>query len=102
LTTPVITERRDFASAAGHGEDGAGHHFRGSALGRTIRWMVCHFEAPQAKAASRTPRGTAASASSVATMTTGKVIRANVSACQRMPPVPNVGVGRFALKKPWK
>ncbi len=40
------------------------------------------------------PRGTAASPSSVATITTGTVSRASVSEAQRIPPVPNVGVGR--------
>ena len=38
--------------------------------------------------ASRIERGTAASASSAATMTTGTVSRARVSDAQRMPPVP--------------
>ena len=43
----------------------------GLACGSTIRRIVCHFEAPHAMEASRSDRGTAASASSVATMTTG-------------------------------
>ena len=38
-------------------------------------------------------RGTAASASSAATITTGTVSRPSVSDAHRMPPVPNVGVG---------
>ena len=38
-------------------------------------------------------RGTAASASSEATITTGTVRSASVSDAQRIPPVPKVGVG---------
>ena len=64
----------------------------GAEAGSRMSRMVCHFEAPVAKEASRMPRGTAARASSVATMTTGKVIRASVSEHQRRPPVPNTGV----------
>ena len=43
----------------------------GSARGSTMRRIVCHFVAPQASEPSRIERGTAASASSVATITTG-------------------------------
>ena len=65
----------------------------GAAAGRTTRWMVCHLVAPAASEASRMERGTAASASSAATITTGTVSRARVSEAQRIPPVPKVGVG---------
>ena len=64
-----------------------------------MRWIVCHFEAPQESDPSRIPRGTAASASSVATITTGTVMSASVAAAQRIPPVPKVGVGRYSPKK---
>lgn len=64
----------------------------GRALGRMMRLIICHLEAPQARAASRSPRGTAESASSVETMTTGSVIRASVRDAHRMPEVPKVGV----------
>ena len=64
-----------------------------------MRWMVCHFDAPHASEPSRIPRGTALMASSVATITTGTVINASVSAAHTMPPVPKVGVGSVDLKK---
>ena len=51
----------------------------GNALGRTIRRIVCHFPAPHAYDPSRIEFGTAESASSVATITTGSVNRASVS-----------------------
>ncbi len=54
-----------------------------------------------ARDASRIDRGTAARASSDATMTTGTVSRARVRAAQRMPPVPKVGVGSASEKKSW-
>ena len=44
-------------------------------------------------------RGTAARPSSVATITTGTVSRASVSAAHRIPPVPKVGVGSWSAKK---
>ena len=59
--------------------------------GRTTRRVVCHFDARQAGAAPRTLRGTAVSASSVATMTTGSVSSASVRDAQRIPEVPKVG-----------
>ncbi len=73
----------------------------GAAAGRTTRRIVCHLVAPSASEACRMPAGTAASASSVATTTTGTVRRASVRAHQRMPPVPNVGVGSASAKKSW-
>ena len=66
----------------------------GMAWGITMFRMVCHFEAPQAREPSRIERGTAESASSVATITTGTVRSASVSDAHRRPPVPNVGLGR--------
>lgn len=74
----------------------------GRAPGRAMRWIICHLDAPQARAASRTPRGTDERASSVATMTTGRVMSARVREAQRMPPVPKVGEGSLAWKKPSK
>jgi hypothetical protein len=44
-------------------------------------------------------RGTAARASSLATITTGTVSKASVNEAQRMPPVPKVGFGRRSGKK---
>ena len=63
----------------------------GSARGSTIRRIVCHLPAPHAYDPSRIELGTAESASSVATITTGSVNRASVSDAQSRPPVPNVG-----------
>ena len=63
----------------------------GKARGSTMRRIVCHFPAPQAYDPSRIELGTAESASSVATITTGNVSRASVSEAHRRPPVPNVG-----------
>ena len=60
----------------------------GIARGNTMRSMVCHLVAPQANEPSRIERGTAASASSVATITTGKVNSASVMAAHINPPVP--------------
>ncbi len=71
----------------------------GAAAGMTMRCMVCHLDAPHANDPSRMPRGTAASASSVDTMTTGTVIKANVRDAHRTPPVPKVGVGSARWKK---
>ena len=62
--------------------------------GRTTRRVVSSLVAPRASEASRIPRGIAASPSSVATITTGTVSSARVSEAHRMPPVPNVGVGK--------
>ncbi len=59
----------------------------------TIRQIVCHRLAPQAYDPSHIDRGTAFSASSVDTMTTGTVSSASVSDAQRIPPVPKVGDG---------
>ncbi len=70
----------------------------GAAAGSTTRRIVWNFVAPVASEASRIDRGTAPSASSDATMTTGTVSRPSVSEAQRMPPVPNVGVGRRSAK----
>lgn len=56
-----------------------------------MRSIVCHLLAPQAYAPSRIELGTAASASSVVTITTGSVNRASVSEAHRSPPAPNVG-----------
>ncbi len=74
----------------------------GAARGSTIRQIVCHLLAPQANEPSRIERGTAASASSVATITTGNVNRAKVSEAQSSPPLPKVGLPseRRASKKP--
>ncbi len=72
----------------------------GAAAGSTTRAMVCHREAPQARAPSRAPRGTAESASSAATITTGTVSSARVSDAHSTPPVPKVGLfGRRSAKK---
>jgi len=65
----------------------------GAAAGKIIFFIVCHFVAPRASDASLIPRGIVASASSVATITTGTVKSAKVSDAQRIPPVPHVGVG---------
>ena len=46
--------------------------------------------------------GTAASASSVATITTGSVRSANVSDAHTSALLPNVGLGRLAVNRPWK
>ncbi len=73
----------------------------GAAAGSTTRRIVWNFVAPVASDASRIERGTADSASSAATITTGTVSRPSVSDAQRMPPVPNVGVGRRSAKKTW-
>ena len=73
----------------------------GAAAGRTTRRIVWNLVAPVASEASRIERGTAASASSEATMTTGTVSRPSVSDAQRMPPVPKVGVGRRSAKNAW-
>ena len=67
--------------------------------GSTTRSVVSSFVAERASDASRRPRGIAASPSSVATITTGTVSSASVSEAHRMPPVPNVGVGRDSEKK---
>ena len=69
------------------------------AFGSTIWRSVCHWVAPRASAPSRLARGTAASPSSVATMTTGTVSSARVSEAHRSPPVPKVGLGSAAPKK---
>ena len=61
--------------------------------------MVWNFVAPIASDASRIERGTAARASSAATMTTGTVRSASVIEAHRIPPVPYVGVGRASGKK---
>ena len=71
----------------------------GAAAGSTTRRIVWNLVAPMASEASRIERGTAASASSEATMTTGTVRRARVREAQRMPPVPKVGVGSASEKK---
>ena len=71
----------------------------GAAAGTTTRRMVSNLVAPRARDPSRTMRGTAASPSSAATMTTGTVSRASVSAAHRMPPVPKVGAGSDSGKK---
>ncbi len=60
----------------------------GAAAGSTTRSMVWSLVAPMATEASRMERGTAARASSEATITTGTVRRARVREAQRMPPVP--------------
>ena len=70
----------------------------GAAAGSTTRRIVWNFVAPVASDASRIERGTAPSASSDATMTTGTVSRPSVSDAHRMPPVPKVGVGRRSGK----
>ena len=68
----------------------------GAAAGMTTRQVVSNFVAPKARDPSRTMRGTAASPSSVATITTGTVSSASVKLAQRMPPVLNVGVGSIS------
>ena len=73
----------------------------GIARGSTMRWIVCHLLAPQAKDPSRIERGTAANASSVATITTGSVSSDSVRAAQNKPPVPNVGLGSLAENNTW-
>ncbi len=54
----------------------------GAACGTTTCMTVCNLVAPSASDASRSSRGTARSASSVATMTTGSVSTAMVSDAQ--------------------
>ena len=71
----------------------------GNAPGSTILRIVSHLVEPNASEPSRHSRGIAANDSSVATMTTGTVIRARVSEAQNRPPVPNVAV--FALRSAW-
>ena len=71
----------------------------GRARGSTIRQMVCHLLAPQPYEPSRIELGTAASASSVATMTTGTVSSASVNDAHTRPPVPKVGDGSRSGKK---
>ena len=66
--------------------------------GRTTRRVVSSFVAPKCQRPLAVPRGTAASPSSVATMTTGTVSSASVSDAHRMPPVPKVGVGSGSEK----
>ncbi len=60
----------------------------GAAAGTTTRHVVSNFVAPRASEPSRTTRGTAASPSSVATITTGTVSSASVRLAHRIPPVP--------------
>ena len=60
----------------------------GAAAGSTTRTMVWNLVAPMASEASRIERGTAARASSEATITTGTVSSASVRAAHRIPPVP--------------
>ena len=57
--------------------------------------------APQAYEPSRMEPGTAAKASSVATITTGSVSSASVNDAHMMPPVPKVGLGSLAVKRSW-
>ena len=54
----------------------------GNASGSTIFQIVINFVAPSARLPSRSPFGTAFSASSVATIMTGNVITAIVAAAQ--------------------
>ena len=73
----------------------------GSARGRTMRRIVCHFVAPQPYEPSRIEFGTAEIASSVATMTTGSVSSASVSEAHSSPPLPYVGFGSCSAKNSW-
>src|SRR5438093_8614695 len=56
----------------------------GMAWGRTILKIVSSFEAPKARLASRRPWGMARRDSSVATITTGRVITASVKEAHRI------------------
>ena len=60
----------------------------GMACGITILQMVSNFVAPRARLASRNPCGMARNDSSVATMTTGRVITAIVADAQRRAGLP--------------
>ncbi len=64
----------------------------GEASGSNTRSRVWNLVAPRAWELSRTLRGIARIASSVATITTGTVSRPSVRLAQRMPPVPKVGL----------
>ncbi len=81
-------------------EDHAGHH-AGHGAGQMIRWIVCHLLAPAVRA-SRMEPGTAARASSVATMTTGSVRSSKSHGGPEDAAPPNVAWGDWRRKKPWK
>ena len=71
----------------------------GKAIGIETRKRVCDLVEPSAKEPSFIPLGTAFKASSVATITTGKVSIERVKLAHRIPPVPKVGFGNFVEKK---
>ena len=98
LTTPVIISGATSPAARAIARISP-VRIDGMTAGRTTRHIVSNFVAPSASEASRIPRGIAASPSSAETITTGTVRSASVSDAQRMPPVPQVGVGSDSAKK---
>ncbi len=98
LTTPVIMRGATSPAARAMARIKP-VRMEGITAGSTTRQVVSNWVAPSASDDSRMPRGTEARPSSVETITTGTVSRAMVSEAQRMPPVPNVGVGSFSEKK---